>query len=114
MSKKRFKHRKLTTVYKFENTELKDQSSKIWEEIQEFQHEYANVMRKINNKDLTRLDIKLLALEAFDISQSSQMFIYLLCQKFGGHYSITEDEVYIDAIKKNDERGYYEKRTDKS
>lgn len=107
MSRK-FKQRRLKPVRMFETAPIEAQHAKIFEEIEEMQTEYANVIRKLQARSLKREELKRLELELLDVSGAAQMMIYLLNKNIGRSFSLSDDEVFEDLVNKNEARGYYD------
>lgn len=113
MSRKHIRHRRAPVVKKYINCELADQFCKIGEEFGELGTENAILSNKARKGERISLeDIKRAAMEAFDISQAAQQYIYILYKKFGKHYCFTVDEIFEAAINKNKVRGYYDETGD--
>lgn len=108
MSRKFKQHRRLKPVRMFESAPIAAQNSKIYEEMEEMQTEYANVMRKLQAHELRRDELKRLELELLDVSGAAQMMVYLLNKYIGCNFGLSDDEVFEDLVNKNEARGYYD------
>lgn len=114
MSKRyKVKHIKLPFCVKVANAYLGEQFNKVAEEFRELGSENANLLNKINKASktnenkITKNDIEKAFMEAFDISQAAQGYMWLLSNIYGKHYGFTFDNLFDKSIQKNADRGYY-------
>lgn len=114
LSRRSFKYRRMPVCRKFDGASLMEQKSKVIEEFYEWMQSYADCCRKADKNVLSREDFVHLLDETFDLSQAAQQFIHIATKNHGGHYVITEDDVYNSGFKKNNDRGYYDEEPVKS
>ena len=110
MGRNHLRHRRLPCVEKHKKAPYLAQFGKIGEEFGELGAENANLANKIRKGErITRQDIEKAYLEAFDISQAAQQYMYIIHEQFGKPFCFTVDEMFEKGINKNKVRGYYDK-----
>lgn len=114
LSRKRFKFRRLPACRKFDNATMQQQHAKVVSEFREWAEAYADCCRKADKRIMGREDFAHLMSESFDLVQVAQQFIHIAIKNHGGHYAMTEDDVYSSGFKKNNDRGYYDEEPVKS
>ncbi len=113
MGRNHLRHRRMPCVEKYKSALFLAQFSKISEEFCELGAENANLANKIKKGErITRQDVEKAYLEAFDVSQAAQQYMYIIHKKFGKHYCFTVDEMFDKGINKNKVRGYYDSEGD--
>lgn len=116
---KRYKEKNIKHPFcvKIENAEIEAQYNKVVEEFMELGMENANVLNKLRKSaikrmpenNITRTDIEKAFMEAFDVSQAAQGYMWILANKYGKHFGFTFNNLFDKAIEKNADRGYYGK-----
>ena len=104
----------MPVCYKYINIGLYEQNKKVIEEFMEQQKEFANIDRKIREKQLTMDDIIAYGKELADLSQAAQQNIYILAEQFGSQFCFSADSIIDETIEKNAKRGYYDEEPVKS
>lgn len=114
LSKKRFKFRRLPACRKFDDATMQQQQAKVVSEFREWAEAYAMCCRKADMGITSREDFTHLMSDSFDLVQVAQQFIHIAIKNHGGHYAMTEDDVYNSGFKKNNDRDYYDEESVKS
>lgn len=99
--------RKFPRVKMFADATILDQNAKVWEEMSEYQAEFASVLRKEKLGTTSFTDIKNLLEEGTDVLQAMETFIHVAIKHFGRHYGIAEGDPHLWVVNKNKNRGYY-------
>lgn len=109
MGRNHLRHRRLPCVESIKSSVF-GTVRKIGEEFGELGAENANLANKIRKGErITRQDVERAYLEAFDISQAAQQYMYIIHEQFGKPFCFTVDEMFEKGINKNKVRGYYDK-----
>lgn len=114
MSRKNFKFRRMPACRKFDDASMQQQHEKVISEFREWAQAYADCCRNADKGITSREDFAHLMSETFDLTQVAQQFIHIAVKNHGGHYAMTEDDVYCSGFKKNNDRGYYDEEPVKS